>query len=75
MNKKQWYESLFKNYAQKYDDEIFTQGTIGECDFIERELNSDNSLISQRIYRVLCRCPPALPAHCQQGNRHYERTC
>lgn len=44
MNKKQWYESLFENYAQKYDDEIFTQGTIGECDFIERELNSDRSL-------------------------------
>ena len=35
---KQWYEELFKNYAIKYDDESFTQGTIGECDFIEKEI-------------------------------------
>jgi len=44
MNKKQWYESLFDNYGQKYDNESFTQGTIGECDFIEKELGSDKSL-------------------------------
>ena len=44
MNNKQWYESLFENYGQKYDNEIFTQGTLGECDFIENELNSDKSL-------------------------------
>jgi ubiquinone/menaquinone biosynthesis C-methylase UbiE len=44
MEKKQWYESLFENYGQKYDNEIFTQGTIGECDFIELELGSDKSL-------------------------------
>jgi 2-polyprenyl-3-methyl-5-hydroxy-6-metoxy-1,4-benzoquinol methylase len=43
MNKKQWYESLFENYGQKYDNEIFTQGTTGECDFIEQELGSDKS--------------------------------
>ena len=42
--KKQWYESLFENYAQKYDNENFTQGTIGECDFIENELKFDNSV-------------------------------
>jgi len=41
---KQWYESLFENYAEKYDSENFTQGTIGECDFIEKELNFDKSL-------------------------------
>ena len=35
---KQWYESLFENYGLKYDNEIFTQGTIGECDFIESEI-------------------------------------
>lgn len=34
---KQWYETLFENYGLKYDDEVFTQGTIGECDFIEKE--------------------------------------
>ncbi len=42
---KQWYEKLFDNYGKKYDKEIFTQGTIGECDFIEKELNYNKSLI------------------------------
>ena len=41
---KQWYESLFENYAHKYDKECFVQGTIGECDFIEQEINHDKSL-------------------------------
>ena len=41
---KQWYEKLFENYSEKYDKEIFTQGTIGECDFIEKELKFDKSL-------------------------------
>lgn len=36
---KQWYESLFENYGKKYDNENFTHGTIGECDFIEKEIN------------------------------------
>ncbi len=36
---KQWYEELFENYANKYDEEPFTQGTMGECDFIEEEIN------------------------------------
>lgn len=44
MNKKQWYESLFENYGEKYDKESFIQGTLGECDFIEKEINSDKSL-------------------------------
>jgi len=44
MNKKQWYEFLFENYGQKYDNESFTQGTTGECDFIEKELNFNKSL-------------------------------
>jgi len=44
MIKKQWYESLFENYGQKYDKESFTQGTVGECDFVEKELNYDKSL-------------------------------
>lgn len=42
--KKQWYEVVFENYGQKYDNEVFTQGTIGECDFIENELRFDKSL-------------------------------
>lgn len=44
MNKKQWYEILFENYGQKYDQESFTQGTIGECDFIEKELDFNKEL-------------------------------
>ena len=44
MNKKQWYELLFENYGQQYDNENFTQGTIGECNFIESELNYSKSL-------------------------------
>ncbi len=41
---KQWYESLFENYAKTYDKECFVQGTSGECDFIEQELAFDKSL-------------------------------
>ena len=41
---KQWYESLFENYAHKYDKECFVQGTVGECDFIEQEIREDKSL-------------------------------
>jgi SAM-dependent methyltransferase len=41
---KQWYELLFENYGQKYDDENFAQGTNGECDFIEHEIKYDKSL-------------------------------
>lgn len=40
---KQWYESLFENYAQKYDKECFVQGTVGECDFIEAEIGRDKT--------------------------------
>jgi 2-polyprenyl-3-methyl-5-hydroxy-6-metoxy-1,4-benzoquinol methylase len=41
---KQWYESLFENYGEKYDREVFTRGTAGECDFIEKEINCDKKL-------------------------------
>ncbi|MBN2481389.1 MAG: methyltransferase domain-containing protein [Bacteroidales bacterium] len=44
MNKKQWYEILFENYGETYDQESFTRGTVGECDFIEKELNFNKSL-------------------------------
>ncbi len=40
---KQWYEELFDNYGNQYDKEIFVQGTMGECDFIEKELDHDRS--------------------------------
>jgi SAM-dependent methyltransferase len=35
---KKWYEELFQDYGRKYDDENFTRGTVGECDFIETEI-------------------------------------
>ena len=41
---KKWYESLFENYGKKYDNESFTKGTVGECDFIEKEIDFDKSL-------------------------------
>ena len=48
---KQWYETLFENYGQKYDSESFTQGTMGECDFIEQEIGFDKSV---RILDIGC---------------------
>lgn len=39
-----WYEDLFENYANKYEAECFTQGTTGECDFIEKEIDSNKTL-------------------------------
>lgn len=44
MSKKQWYESLFENYGQKYDNENFTRGTVGECDFIEKETDYNKKI-------------------------------
>jgi len=41
---KQWYESLFENYARKYDEEVYVHGTSGECDSIEQEINRDKSI-------------------------------
>ena len=40
----QWYEELFKNYAEGYDSENFTKGTLGECDFIEQEIGFNKKL-------------------------------
>lgn len=39
-----WYVQLFKNYAHSYEKEPFTQGTLGECNFLEQELGFDKSL-------------------------------
>jgi 2-polyprenyl-3-methyl-5-hydroxy-6-metoxy-1,4-benzoquinol methylase len=38
-----WYKELFDNYAKTYDNEEFTQGTHGECDFIEKEIGYDKT--------------------------------
>lgn len=50
-NMKQWYEELFENYAETYDNEEFTKGTMGECDFIEEEIAHDRTV---RILDVGC---------------------
>ncbi len=39
----QWYEKLFANFANNYDNEPFVTGTIGEVNFIEKEINYDKS--------------------------------
>jgi 2-polyprenyl-3-methyl-5-hydroxy-6-metoxy-1,4-benzoquinol methylase len=41
---KPWYEELFVNYGKNYDRENFVQGTIGECDFIEKEIGHNKDL-------------------------------
>jgi SAM-dependent methyltransferase len=41
---KKWYEALFTDYAGVYDKLSFTQGTLGECDFIESEIGGDRSV-------------------------------
>ena len=41
---KQWYEELFENYGVKYDNEVYTQGTVGECDFIEKEIGHNKAI-------------------------------
>jgi SAM-dependent methyltransferase len=46
-----WYVKLFENYGETYDKEAFTFGTLGECDFLEREFRNDRSL---RILDVGC---------------------
>ena len=40
---KPWYEELFTNYAETYDKESFTKGTVGEVDFLEREFDYDKT--------------------------------
>lgn len=44
MKKKQWYVTLFEHYGEKYDQESYTFGTKGECDFIEHELEFKKNL-------------------------------
>jgi 2-polyprenyl-3-methyl-5-hydroxy-6-metoxy-1,4-benzoquinol methylase len=48
---KPWYEELFENYAQGYDQETFTRGTLQEVDFIEHKIGFDRSL---RVLDVGC---------------------
>ncbi len=49
--KKPWYEVLFADTAQYYDQTSFTQGTIQEVDFIEQQIGFDKTV---RILDVGC---------------------
>jgi len=40
---KQWYQQLFDHYADSYENEEFTKGTIGEADFIEEAIRRNKS--------------------------------
>ncbi|MBC8276102.1 MAG: methyltransferase domain-containing protein [Chloroflexi bacterium] len=48
---KQWYEELFTDYANTYDKEEFTKGTVTEVDFIESEIEFDST---RKILDVGC---------------------
>jgi 2-polyprenyl-3-methyl-5-hydroxy-6-metoxy-1,4-benzoquinol methylase len=48
---KQWYETLFENFANSYEQEPYTKGTIGEVDFIEKEVSFDKA---HRILDIGC---------------------
>ena len=48
---KQWYEELFTDYARTYDRELFTQGTLQEVGFIEKEIRKNKRV---RILDVGC---------------------
>jgi SAM-dependent methyltransferase len=38
-----WYRQVFADFARAYDEQPFTQGTVGEVDFFEREIGGDRS--------------------------------
>ena len=48
---KQWYEELFTDYANTYDKEEFTKGTVTEVDFIESQIEFDST---RKILDVGC---------------------
>lgn len=48
---KMWYEQMFEDYGEEYDKESFTKGTVGECDFIEKEINHNRNV---RILDIGC---------------------
>ena len=64
--KKQWYEALFENYGNTYEQEVFVKGTMGECDFIEKELKSDKGC---RILDIGCGTGRHSIELCKRGYR------
>ena len=63
---KQWYEALFENYGNTYEQEVFVKGTMGECDFIEKEVKSDTGC---RILDVGCGTGRHSIELCKRGYR------
>ena len=51
MENKKWYEELYISFGKKYEKEPYVQGTAGEVDFIERELDGSRE---QRILDIGC---------------------
>lgn len=39
-----WYRKLFENFSRTYDQEPFVQGSVGECDFFEREIDFNRDI-------------------------------
>ena len=64
--KKQWYEALFENYGNTYEQEVFVKGTMGECDFIEKEVKSDEGC---RILDIGCGTGRHSIELCKRGYR------
>lgn len=64
--KKQWYEALFENYGNTYEQEVFVKGTLGECDFIEKELQFDKGC---RILDIGCGTGRHSIELCKRGYR------
>ncbi len=51
MSPKKWYEELYSDFGEKYEEEPYVQGTEGEVDFIEKEIGDSKNL---RILDVGC---------------------
>jgi hypothetical protein len=66
---KQWYETLFENYATRYDDEPFTRGTVGECDFLEKDLS-----LSRRRRYELCYPEECYPVPAGKWEIHFHQS-
>ncbi len=51
MGTEKWYQELYISFGEKYEKEPYVQGTAGEVDFIERELEGNPE---QRILDIGC---------------------
>ncbi|MFC1617034.1 DUF3795 domain-containing protein [Candidatus Margulisiibacteriota bacterium] len=73
---KQWYETLFENYARKYDKEPFTKGTLGEM--IKKNLIAPcgmNCCLCIAYLRNKNKCPGCREQSKPESNSKYCRKC